>query len=337
VIIAMAADPTKLSKPNEISRREIVLSLARVPQSNRLYCGGSDFKVYAWDVSGEKKPVAEMAGHESYVTGLALAGKQLVSGSYDGKLIWWDAESHKQVRAIDAHPRWIRQVTATPDGKVIVSVADDMVCRLWDAASGKMLHELRGHAESTPHHYPSMLYACAVSADGRLVATGDRIGHVIVWEIASGKRLAELDAPVMYTWDPRQRRHSIGGIRSLAFSRGGSLLAVGGMGKVNNIDHLEGLSRIEIFDWQAGKQTHLSENDKFKGLVEDLAFGPGDDWLVAVGGDHGGFVQFYDLKAKKILHQDKAPSHVHALALSESAETLYAAAHGRILWWDLKT
>src|SRR5262249_52413344 len=159
-----------------------------------------------------------------------------------------------QVRAVEAHQKWIRRVASTRDGKLLASVADDMRCRLWDAADGKMLHELRGHEEMTPHHYPSMLYASAFSADGKYLATGDKVGHVVVWETATAKQVATLETPVMYTWDPTQRRHSIGGIRSLAFSPDGKLLAVGGMGKVGNIDHLEGKARVEVFDWAKGER-----------------------------------------------------------------------------------
>ena len=208
------------------------------------------------------------------MTGLALAGPTLVSGGYDGRLIWWNTESGSQVRSVDAHQKWIRCVAATPDGTILASVADDMVCRLWDVATGRLIHELRGHAELTPHHFPSMLFACAISADGRLLATGDKVGHINVWDIESGRSLATLEAPVFYTWDPVQRRHSIGGIRALAFSPDGSRLAVGGIGKIGNIDHLDGKPRVEVFDWQKGQRIGEFPGEG-KGLVEHLAFHPG--------------------------------------------------------------
>jgi len=65
-------------------------------------------------------------------------------------------------------------------------------------------------------------YAYIDDVDGTLVlsqdylATGDKVGHVVVWELATGKQVTTLEVPVMYTWDPVQRRHSIGGIRSLS-------------------------------------------------------------------------------------------------------------------------
>ena len=50
------------------------------------------------------------------------------------------------------------------------------------------------------------------------VENGDKLGHVIVWDADTGEQVVAVDAPVMYTWDKVQRLHSIGGVRSLAFS-----------------------------------------------------------------------------------------------------------------------
>ena len=144
------------------------------------------------------------------MTGVALAGKTLVSGSYDCKLIWWDTKKNKEIRSIEAHSKWIRKVRVSPDGKLFASVADDMVCRVWDAETGKKVHELRGHQEKTPNHFNSMLYAVAFSPDGKYLATGDKVGHIVVWDVAKGTQLAAMEAPIMYTWDPSARLHSIG-------------------------------------------------------------------------------------------------------------------------------
>ena len=331
----MAINPSKLKKAKEFNRQDVLFCLDRVPGSQRLFCGSSDFKVYEVDLAAEKMEPKEMAGHESYVTGVAVAGGHVVSGAYDGRLIWWNAETREKVRTVEAHDRWIRNLVATPDAKHVISVADDMVARVWDAQSGKRIGELRGHAEKTPHNYPSMLYAVTVSADSKLVATGDKTGLVNIWDLASGKKLAEVKAPVLYTWDPRQRRHSIGGVRSLAFSPDAKLLAVGGIGQIGNIDHLGGPSRLEVFDWRAGKRMVEHEHNKLKGLFERLEFSSSGDWIVGAGGDNGGFVQVYDLKGKKTIAEEKAPMHVHSFALDEDSGTLYTVGYNRIVTWTM--
>jgi WD40 repeat protein len=313
-----------------ISIPGIAFALVRVPTSNRLLFGSSDFKVYDLDLSASKPEAKALGGHQSYVTGLALAGKAAVSGSYDGKLIWWDIDSRKQIRSVEAHTKWIRKVAVSPDGKTIASVGDDMVCRLWSAPDGKMLHELRGHQIETPNHFPSMLFVCTFSPDGRFVATADKVGHIVVWETDSGKQAKTLEAPGFYTWDPVQRKHSIGGVRSLTFSPDGKSLACGGIGKIGNVDHLDGKARIEIFDWQKGDKTHEYADNKLKGLIEKLQFHPKSDWLLGGGGANDGFFLFFDLKAKKAARQEKAAMHIHDFLLDDKAETIFVAGHGRI-------
>ena len=144
---------------------------------------------------------------------------------------------------------------------------------------------------------------------------------------SQGRVAAALETPVMYTWDPNARRHSIGGIRSLAFSSNSNLLAVGGIGTIGNIDHLGGKARIEIFDWQSSERKHEIEDEKYKGLVEMMSFGPDDQWLVAAGGDHGGFVSVYNTSDGKLLAQEKAPMHVHDFEISEDRKQLLAVGH----------
>lgn len=327
--------PTEIKQIKDLSRKEILLCIALAADGKRVFAGASDGRVYVGDPTAEKPEFAAWEGHESYVTGVAVAGSFVVSGGYDGRLIWWNAETGEKIRSLDAHQRWIRGVVATADGSRIASVADDMVCRVWEADGGRMIHELRGHDPVTPHHFPSMLYACAFSADGTRLATVDRVGKAVVWDALSGAKLGQVEVPEMYTWDPRQRIHSIGGPRSIAFSPDGKRLAIGGMGQVGNIDHLEGKSRVEAFDWEQGKRTHEFPGDQFKGLVEQLIFAPTGEWLLAVGGDSGGFVQLLDMTEGKIVKQEKAPTHIHDAVVTADGSRLYAAAHNRLLVWQI--
>lgn len=333
----MVGEPAKLKSVRDLSAKGIFLSLARVPQTETVIVGCSDALLYEYDLAAEKpEPVAYPEGsHASYVTGVAVAGPVVVSGAYDGKLVWWDRAERKAIRSVPAHEKWIRKVIASPDGRWIASVADDMQCKLWDAATGELLLTVSDHAKETPNHYPSMLYAVAFSPDGTRLSTGDKVGHVAVWSLPDGQKLTSLECPGMYTWDPKQRRHSIGGIRSLGFSTSGQLLAVGGVGHIGNIDHLDGAARVEVFEWATGERRHELADSKHKGLVEQILFSPDDAWFLTAGGDNAGFLTFYSTQEGKILHQDKAHQHVHAAALNESGDRVYTAHHGRVVSWSL--
>ncbi|MCA9049671.1 MAG: PQQ-binding-like beta-propeller repeat protein [Planctomycetaceae bacterium] len=298
--------------------------------ASRLFAGLSDFAVYQFDPTAEKveaRAISE-SKHDSYVMGLVHSGSSLVSGSYDGSLIWWNPDTGEIIRRVEkAHDKWVRMLAVTPDGRRVVSVADDMRTRVWDAATGERIFDWGDYEQKTPQGYPSMLYAVAVSPDGKWLATGDRTGRVLVRDLQTGNIAATIETPVMYTWDPKARRHSIGGIRSVAFSGNSELLAVGGMGKVGNIDHLDAPSRIEIFHWQTQERRHEIEDSKFKGLVEAMQFGPGDSWLIAAGGDHNGFVSLFSMQDGKVAAQEKTGQHVHDFVMNAAGTSLTTVGH----------
>lgn len=298
----------------------------------KIYIGTSDFGVHRVDAAAEK-PVAlaiSEAKHQSYVTGLAAVGNVLISGGYDGALIWWNRETGEVIRRLEqAHAKWIRDLTLTPDGTRLVTVADDMRTKVWDVETGAAIADWGDYDLKTPHSFPSMLYTVAVSPNGSWVATGDKTGRNLVRSLADGTIAATVETPVMYTWDPKARRHSIGGVRSVAFSSDSALLAIGGMGKVGNIDHLEGASRIELFRWQTQERLHEIEDPKLKGLVESLRFSSDDRSLFAAGGDNAGFLSVYDVASGKLSVQERFGEHVHDFVLNEQERTVVCVGHHR--------
>ena len=119
----------KIERTGDWSSQDILFSIERSPESEQLYVGSSDFQVYSFDASQEKpeRQVFTGEGHNSYVTGMTRIDHTLVTGSYDGSLIWWDHLEGTPLRKIPAHDRWIRCIVATPDQRRIVSVAGGRV------------------------------------------------------------------------------------------------------------------------------------------------------------------------------------------------------------------
>ena len=82
-----------------------------------------------------------------------------------------------------------------------------------------------------------------------------------------------------------------------------------------------------------GILSEIRMDEKFKGLVERLAFHEGG-WLLAAGGDNGGFVTAYAADGKTLV-QENAPSHVNDVAWDAGFAALYAACHDKISVWEL--
>ncbi len=339
----------------------------------RLYAGSTDGTIHVFDTDSEQQsPVTRWhEKHGNYVVSLASVrrphGENVVSASYDGTLVWWDAPSGGAVRQIKAHDGWVRQVAITPDGALTVSVGDDMQVKLWDTDTRELVRTLAGHASQTPEGFATALYAVAISADGKYVAAGDRAGEVRVWELDTGQQVAVFRVPELYTFDNRQRKRSIGGVRSLAFSPDGKYLAIGGIGQVGNVDGLEAPAHVEVWDWTTSQRLVAAKATGHKSILNALTFDRDARFVIgAGGGGDSGLLAFWDVSgvlprgsasvdepveappvddsagkpnaaAEAPLTKLKFDGHAHAMVWHEDRQRLYLAGHGRLEYWDLST
>jgi hypothetical protein len=84
-------------------------------------------------------------------------------------------------RILTGHSSSINVIALTPDGKQIVSGADDGILKVWDLATGKELRSLSGHGNAVT--------AIIVTPDGKQVISGSKDGTLTVWNLARGQEL----------------------------------------------------------------------------------------------------------------------------------------------------
>lgn len=334
-------DKAKKPEPIELTASYetpgILYGLCHDSKAKTLYGAGADWAVYRVDLKS-KEPKVEKAwsNHENYVSSLVWQDGVIISAGYDRRLIWTTAADGKTAQTVeDAHNAWIRDLVLFPDGSRVISCGDDMVVRVRDAADGKLVNSLEGHAKKTPQGFATALYSVAVSPDSKTIASADRIGDICLWSVETGELLRRLKAPEFYTYDSVKRSRSIGGIRRVRFSPDGTQLAVSGIGAVPNVDGFVGPARIEVWDWQSGKRLFASE-EKHKAVLNDIAFHPSKPILFAAGGgDSGGLLGAWDSRTGKLLHKAKPKGHIQRLQLDSTGETLYASGHGGLQVWKL--
>lgn len=331
---AQSPAPLQVKATREVKVSPDLLCIAPIPGTVKAYAGGTDGKIALIDFDDAKAKPETWNAHASYVSGIVLAGKQLVSAGSDHHLIWWDLAAKTKVRDIVAHDKkWIRSVAASPDGKWIASAGDDMVARIWDADSGKLVHELAGHDKITPYGLVSKLYCIRFSADGKLVATGDQTGTAIIWDAATGKQVGKVRASNLYTADTNG--HTYGGCRAVAFSPDGSLLALAGniAGDTSTISGSKGL--VQIFDWKAAKMTHDLPT-KINGFFEAIQFHPKESWLFAgCGAGDGKKIVLFDLEKKTAIQELPTNTPIFDIAISDAADAIVAVGRGKAIRWEL--
>jgi WD40 repeat protein len=224
-----------------------------------------DDKALAW-ASGYSVRVREVAtwkerfaadGHVTEIDAIAYSpdGKTLASGgTHDDRVLLWDVATGKERRAIDCEAQGVHCLAFAPDGKSLSAGLTQQTARentavaVWDAASGKRLHQLG--------HYLGAR-AIAYSDDGKLLAASDQ--GISVWEAQSGKKRATVQTGQM--------------VHSLAFtSQGRSLLCT--------------TYGLPLSEWDVGTGKELRRFDGPALPYLRMAFFPGGRY-VAVGWRYG--------------------------------------------------
>jgi WD40 repeat protein len=163
------------------------------------------------------------------------------SGPNTHKLFVWKWQTAEEPRTLKA-PRYAgRSLAFSPDNKRLAECGDtDEEVRVWDVASGRLLHKLE--PPDTENHWHG---AVIFSPDGKtLIASSrsNRAGTIHLWDATSGKYRNRLD----------------GGAGSLAISTDSRLLAAGGDGPVH------------VWDLASGKELAADE-EAHQGAVSRIA------------------------------------------------------------------
>jgi WD40 repeat protein len=137
-----------------------------------------------WDIVGEKN--LSVLSHGSQVNDFAFSpgGKIFASSGATVKL--WDITSGKAVFTLSKGPQ-VLSVAFSPDSKTLatsyVPNAQFNNVQLWDVTSGKESHTL-----GVDRGYGSI----AFSPDGKMLASASHNGVANLWDVATGKMLAEI-------------------------------------------------------------------------------------------------------------------------------------------------
>lgn len=184
------------------SYRRGVLDVSPDGQTVAVAMEGSSFQV--WDLKTRTQRHAVPEAHVAMVRAVAFSphGKTAITGSYDGTVRIWNSATGEQIRKLvySDRPMNLMSVAISPAGNVLAAAGNYRkrpvetvgAVKLWNAASGKLLHEIR---------LSGCGFAMAFSPDGKRLATATMGGifaesgaaatiHLI--DVESGKAVADL-------------------------------------------------------------------------------------------------------------------------------------------------
>ncbi len=248
-------------------------------------------------------------GHESWVESVAFSsnGRRIVSGSWDGKLKVWKADTPEEVRTIPAGQGHVMCVAFSPihEGQV-VSGGSDGTLKVWDLDTGQeILLPLRGYRGSAG--------GVAFSSDGRLIASAGGDGAVKVWNAQTGKEtLPPLGRPGAHA-------------ERVAFSPD-NRLAVSG----------ETDGALKVWDLNTRQEIlpRLSGHDK---RIRAIAFSPDKTKRLVVSGSEDGQLKLWDLDAGRQipLPLEGHKAAVRGVAFSPDGTRIVSCGEDRLLRvWD---
>jgi hypothetical protein len=247
-----------------------------------------DCNVRVWDLeSGEE--LQRLEGHKDFVTGLAISadGTRLVSSATRDLVRLWDLTSkkaHRQLPISDARSGSAK-VALSADGKIVLAAESNTVCAA-QLPTGKSLWRQAGHT--------NLIHALAMTADGRLAASGGgslksengeltAVGTaILLWDVKTGRPLGQFsghNAPVY----------------ALALSKDGKYLVSGAgmtVGRNGRTEHID--CTVRVWDVKTRKEVRRFEGHTT--TVYSVAFyGEGRN---IISGDGFGKIRLWDMDAE---------------------------------------
>ena len=167
-----------------------------------------------------------------------------------------------QIGILKGHNAPVTSLAFSPDGQTLISGGDETI-KLWDVNTEETIRTLKGHASSW---IESAITSVAISPDGEFIASSGNDNTIRIWNLtdfltANGGRTRTLTGHLPGGWLTK-------GVRAVAFSFDGQILASGGGDKVIKL-------------WNTTTWQEISTLTGHSDAIKAIAFSPVEKTLVS--------------------------------------------------------
>lgn len=256
-----------------------------------------------------------LAGHHHIIHSLAFSpdGKLLATGSYNGEIRFWEAETGRCIYTISCNIENMRgnshivaDLDFSPDGKILASAVWDNSVRLWNVETGQEIACLKEHTD--------VVRSVKFSPDGIRLASGSSDHTICLWSATDGSLLSVMN------------RHS-DTVCCVAFSPDGQIFASCGHDR-------------EIILWDVATAQILKQFRGHSKPVWHIAFDPSGQLLVSTALDNT--LRIWSLSSADEIHRIEGfEASVFCAAFSPDGRILATAANdgweSMLRLWDTNT
>src|SRR4029077_840725 len=107
-------------------------NIAFSPDGQLLASAAEFGDIALWDAASGQPNGRPLSGHQRQVTSVAFYGRQLISGSIDGSIMFWSLDARTALGpAVRTHRSPIWSLASSPDGKTAAAGGDAQLV-FWD-------------------------------------------------------------------------------------------------------------------------------------------------------------------------------------------------------------
>jgi WD40 repeat protein len=322
--------------------------VAYSPNGKRLVTASADRTARIWDAA-TGRTLRILRGHGNIITNAVFSpdGRFILTTSDDKTARIWRADDGTLVRILHM-PAGVSDGEYSPDGTRIVlspdftgPVGTGRVARVFDAATGALLLQLRGHTD--------FLISGFFSHDGTRIATSGGDHTTIIWDARSGRALHVLTGDtatvIMSSFSPDNKSlvtaSSDGTARIWDLASGANLAILRHGGPVNCAIYSHDGSTIlttsadgMVHLWRASPSL-LQHVLPIGAPAGDIEYSP--DGLRIVTASQDGIARIWNAQTGTLLSMLHAEAKASAQFSPDGKQMLIPAFHGPLRIWDLRT